>query len=88
MPDFAQHASNLQFGRIVLKSVTLSCSAIQMLAWNDVITRGVDALLPLSDATLAAALCNALVTTAFSVSLVFLTYRAVRCAQRMSVHVT
>ena len=82
-----EHAKNLQLGRIVLKSVTLSCSAIQMLAWNDVIMRGVDALLPFSDDSLAAVLVNAIVVTIFSVSLVFVTYRVICCTRRMSLEI-
>ena len=88
MPEFVDHARNLQFGRIVLKSVTLSCSLVQMMAWQTVIERIVYSVFVSDDNTLMAALLNAVAVTLFSVSFVFGAYRLLRFTERMSVRIT
>lgn len=88
MPEFSEHARNLEFGRVVIKSVTLSCSLVQMMAWNDVVRMGVYALLPLTDGSFLAVLVNALMVTFVSVTFVFATFRVMRCVQLPSVRIT
>ena len=44
--DFAHRATRLQFDVIVLQSLTLGCSLVQLLAWRDVVERALATLLP------------------------------------------
>jgi hypothetical protein len=88
MSEFAQHARGLRFHRIVLKSVTLACAFVQMMAWQNVIELSVARLTPVDGDGLAQATLNALATTGVSVAFVVAAYRAVRCVEYTRVRVT